>query len=293
MAKPVKKKAAKKKVKKPADPIKLRIARGEAKLIATRDKLEAEIKALNSRIRAVERLNTRIAELERQLGVLKRKERISGKKADRAMRKAKGFVDSLNQLKQYHVKEIRDIKQFVNSKVDEIEAELTNLHTALTKIASMKVPVVTSAQGTGGKNPQVPPETVAYDVVKLYFEEIARLGFKRSLDLDSIINAYFYTLEKLRQGEGLELTSKQAEPMQKMVEAKIEEIKKPVIGKERLSLEEKGFSYTNKKGVRYYLHKRGKLYYFSKDPLGAVDLPENMYVVESPKTGLPMVKKRK
>ena len=38
---------------------------------------------------------------------------------------------------------------------------------------------------------------VAFKIVRLYFEEIARLGFKRQLDLDQIINAYFYTLKKL------------------------------------------------------------------------------------------------
>ncbi|AJF60730.1 MAG: hypothetical protein QT03_C0001G1250 [archaeon GW2011_AR10] len=41
-------------------------------------------------------------------------------------------------------------------------------------------------------------EEVAFEIVKLYFEEIARLGFKRSLDLDAIINAYFYTNERLK-----------------------------------------------------------------------------------------------
>ncbi len=41
-------------------------------------------------------------------------------------------------------------------------------------------------------------EEVAYKLVKLYFEEVARQGFKRSLDLDSIINAYLYALGRLR-----------------------------------------------------------------------------------------------
>ncbi|MCD6247003.1 MAG: hypothetical protein J7J87_01030 [Candidatus Diapherotrites archaeon] len=35
-------------------------------------------------------------------------------------------------------------------------------------------------------------------IVKLYFEEIARIGFKRNLSLDSILNAYFYALHKLK-----------------------------------------------------------------------------------------------
>lgn len=41
-------------------------------------------------------------------------------------------------------------------------------------------------------------EEVAFRIVRLYFEEIARLGFKRTLDLDQMINAYFYTLKQLK-----------------------------------------------------------------------------------------------
>lgn len=44
----------------------------------------------------------------------------------------------------------------------------------------------------------VSDEEVAFKLVSIYFEEIARLGFKRSLDLDAIINAYFYTLQRLK-----------------------------------------------------------------------------------------------
>ncbi|MCX6801332.1 MAG: hypothetical protein NTZ73_04035 [Candidatus Diapherotrites archaeon] len=44
-------------------------------------------------------------------------------------------------------------------------------------------------------------EEVSFKIVRLYFEEIARLGFKRQLDLDQIINSYFYTLNKLRNKE--------------------------------------------------------------------------------------------
>ncbi|HLD59167.1 MAG TPA: hypothetical protein VI977_06075 [archaeon] len=53
-----------------------------------------------------------------------------------------------------------------------------------------------------------------------------------------------------------------------------------------------GFEHTNSKGVKYYLHSRGKLLFFSKSPSGSVDLPEGMAVVENSRTGLPMVKKK-
>jgi hypothetical protein len=40
-------------------------------------------------------------------------------------------------------------------------------------------------------------EEVAVKIVELYFEEIARMDLKRSLDLDDAINAYYYTLYRL------------------------------------------------------------------------------------------------
>lgn len=50
---------------------------------------------------------------------------------------------------------------------------------------------------------------------------------------------------------------------------------------------------TNKKGVKYYLHSNGRLLFFSKSPEGGIDLPEGMEIIENPKTGLPMVKRKK
>jgi len=53
------------------------------------------------------------------------------------------------------------------------------------------------------------------------------------------------------------------------------------------------YSHTNSKGQTYHLHTRGgKLFFFSKDPKDSIDLPENLQVVENPRTGLPMVKKK-
>jgi hypothetical protein len=58
-----------------------------------------------------------------------------------------------------------------------------------------------------------------------------------------------------------------------------------------------GFSYKNSKGQIYYLHSRegrggAKLFFFSKDPSGSIDLPEELEVFENPKTSLPMVRKK-
>jgi len=60
-------------------------------------------------------------------------------------------------------------------------------------------------------------EEVAFRIVRLYFEEIARLGFKRQLDIDQIINAYFYTLKKLNNKDLL---------MKEVVKKIVEEEKK-------------------------------------------------------------------
>lgn len=49
------------------------------------------------------------------------------------------------------------------------------------------------------KHENISDETVALRLVKLYFEEVARLGFKRQLDLDAIINSYFYSLSRLQR----------------------------------------------------------------------------------------------
>lgn len=63
-------------------------------------------------------------------------------------------------------------------------------------------------------------EEVSLELVRLYFEEIARMGFKRSLDLDSIINAYFYTLQRM----------KRKDREVKVFEQKVEEEEKKLAG---------------------------------------------------------------
>lgn len=57
------------------------------------------------------------------------------------------------------------------------------------------------------------------------------------------------------------------------------------------------FVYTAKNGKKFWLHVREKgkqkLYYFSKDPTGALrDLPKGYEVVENPVTGMPFLKKK-
>ncbi|MFH1229093.1 MAG: hypothetical protein V1678_01555 [Candidatus Aenigmatarchaeota archaeon] len=52
------------------------------------------------------------------------------------------------------------------------------------------------------------------------------------------------------------------------------------------------YEHTNSKGVKYYLHNKGKLLFFSKKPEGAINLPDTLQVIENTRTGLPMVKRK-
>ena len=57
-----------------------------------------------------------------------------------------------------------------------------------------------------------------------------------------------------------------------------------------------GYEHTNSKGQKYYLHQKmtsrgANLRFFSKDPTGSIDLPDEYTVIEGP-TGLPMIKKK-
>jgi len=53
-----------------------------------------------------------------------------------------------------------------------------------------------------------------------------------------------------------------------------------------------GYSHTNSRNQKYFLHNREKLFFFSKKEEGCVDLPAGFQVVENHKTGLPMVKRK-
>jgi len=44
-------------------------------------------------------------------------------------------------------------------------------------------------------------EMQAFELVKLYLGDVAQHGLKRQLDLDQVINAYFYALGRIRRKE--------------------------------------------------------------------------------------------
>ena len=42
-------------------------------------------------------------------------------------------------------------------------------------------------------------EEIALSLASLYFKEVAKQGFKRSLEIDDIINSYFYALARIKR----------------------------------------------------------------------------------------------
>jgi hypothetical protein len=67
-------------------------------------------------------------------------------------------------------------------------------------------------------------ENVAFHLVKLYLEQIARLGFKRKLDMDTVINAYFYTLDRLKhKKDELKIMDKLVEKQETKLRAETKE----------------------------------------------------------------------
>lgn len=49
----------------------------------------------------------------------------------------------------------------------------------------------------GGKEQRIHKEEIAYRLVNLFYIELARLGQKRSLNLDEVLDSYFYVLDRL------------------------------------------------------------------------------------------------
>ncbi|MCX6801333.1 MAG: hypothetical protein NTZ73_04040 [Candidatus Diapherotrites archaeon] len=49
-------------------------------------------------------------------------------------------------------------------------------------------------------------EEIAFKIIQTYFKEVARLGFKKQLTLDEIVNAYLYALARVRR-QDIEMTA--------------------------------------------------------------------------------------
>ncbi len=104
-----------------------------------------------------------------------------------------------------------ETKDSLNKIMREISSLKTDVHSLEKEAAPMpREKHVTSSPMNGSRD--LPIEEVAVRLTKLYFEEIARLGFKRRLDFDAIINAYYYCLQRLQNKD------KELEVMRKIVE---------------------------------------------------------------------------
>lgn len=101
---------------------------------------------------------------------------------------------------------------------ESLNSIMRELHALKTEVSSMEKEAkpmsreVKHVQASAGMPGDLPVEEVAVRLTRLYFEEIARLGFKRRLDFDAIINAYYYCLQRLQNRD------KELEVMRKIVE---------------------------------------------------------------------------
>ncbi|MBI2598314.1 MAG: hypothetical protein HYW50_03900 [Candidatus Diapherotrites archaeon] len=89
----------------------------------------------------------------------------------------------------------KPMKGLITKKIDEIVSDLSENRAEHSKGFNLLVEDLLhsgSAEKSGACD-----EEIAVGLAALYFREIARLGFKRSLEIDDVINAYFYALARL------------------------------------------------------------------------------------------------
>lgn len=100
---------------------------------------------------------------------------------------------------------------------DSLNKVMRELHALKTEVSSMEkeahpMPKPVKHIPASITTSELPAEEVAVRLTRLYFEEIARLGFKRRLDFDAIINAYYYCMQRLQNKD------KELEVMRKIVD---------------------------------------------------------------------------
>lgn len=100
--------------------------------------------------------------------------------------------------------------------LSKVMRELSALKTEVSSMEKEAHPMPKEVKHVSTHSPvpagELPVEEVAVRLTRLYFEEIARLGFKRRLDFDAIINAYYYCLQRLQNKD------KELEVMRRIVE---------------------------------------------------------------------------
>ncbi len=100
---------------------------------------------------------------------------------------------------------------------ESLDKIMRELHALKTEVSSLEkeakpMPKIMKSAMHSNSSSDLPMEEVAVRLTRLYFEEIARLGFKRRLDFDAIINAYYYCMQRLQNKD------KELEVMRKIVE---------------------------------------------------------------------------
>ncbi|MEM0360313.1 MAG: hypothetical protein QXK06_03180 [Candidatus Diapherotrites archaeon] len=277
-------------------------------------KFEKEIKEIAKKAKDTPKNSKKIKALEIEAEKARKQERSNRRRLIKIENKLKNAVDDLNIVKTMQLKDFEQLKRKVNDQGDYMAKESARLNEVIdslksgiakTGTASTISKITVAGKKVSGGN-EMGNEDIAIRLTSLYFQEVARTGFKKSLTLSEIINAYQYVLGRLEAAGTTpqvpatpvketiikqETVSKDAENLMK----DIEKLKASIDSEALEKLPEKkasGFAYTNKKGVTYYLHKKGKLFFFSKDPMNAIDKPADMYVVENKQTGLPLVKRK-
>ena len=122
-------------------------------------------------------------------------------------------------------------------------------------------------------------QELALEITKIYYYNLASRGAKESINAENILDTYNYALLLL----GEKLQEKKETAKTEKAEAKLPEAPK---------ISEGRFSYTNKRGVTYYLHQKGRLFYFSKDDKSSIVVPQGYNVKENTRTGLPFITKK-
>jgi len=267
-------------------------------------KLDADFKEVHSNALLAPRNTKKLKVLDRENEKAKKVEHNDKRRIMKMERQVKGAVDDLNVVKTMQFKDFEMVKSKINEQSDFLAKESMRLNEALESIksgvatrGSSTKTVVSSSRKVSGATGNA-AEEVAVRLVGLYFQEIARTGFKKTLTLSEIINSYQYTLGRLDVVPAAavpqktivkeETVSREAENLME----DIEKLKETVVIEKLPERKLEGFEYTNKRGVTYYLHNKGKLFYFSKDPMHAVDKPDNRTVIENKMTGLPILKKK-
>jgi len=279
-------------------------------------KIDNEFKVLARDAHVAPKNTKRIKYLENEVEKFKKQEHKDRRRIMKAEAKLKSNTNDLNVVKTMQLKDFEMVKAKINKQSDFMTKEALRLNDVIdslkTGVASKNLVSKTTVSSNISSNKSVSGtirtgslsnEEKALKLVSLYFQEIARTGFKKSLTLSEMINAYQYVLGRF---EGIEASEKPAketiireEKVSKEAEnlmENIDKLKESIDASALTKLPERkieGYAHTNSRGTTYYLHNRGKLYFFSKDPMNAVDKPENRTVIENKMTGLPILKKKK